>query len=131
VAENRFEGSLRVKPHWASLGNMRVSAQVEQQPSEACWNVTVLVSRPAYAPAIQGQAVGAELKDRQGRVIEALSRPSGSLLELGEELQITTEIAFAFDASASPPATLSVTYEGLTVHFRLVPAKRRRNSTLK
>lgn len=111
-----------ITPSAQPLGSASLSALLRLDQATNQWIVTVVITRAAGQPQIQGHEVDAQLLDSQGRPFAVLERPSGPLVEAGDSLGMSANALFRFEAPSVTPAELAVTYQGRAVSFRVMPA---------
>ena len=118
-----FQGSFAMEPRALTVAGMSVLPQMSADRSGDLWNVTIVFSRSAGLPAMQGQDVDVQLIDSNGAVMPVVERPSGPLVEFGGSLGNSVNAAFSFRSSHLEPKELVVTYQGEAGRFRVVSSK--------
>ncbi len=121
-AQNMIQRDLLVEPKTISIAGMSVSAKVSPDRDGNRWNVTVVFSRAADLPPLDGRDVEAQLLDDKGSPLELLERPSGVLVEFGGSLGNSANAEFRFRRPDVIPAKLLVTYRASQGVFALRPA---------
>ncbi len=109
-----------VTPSEQLCGSVSISALLRLDRATNQWVVTVVITRTAGQPPIQGRDVDAQFLDSRGRPLSVLERPSGSLVEAGDSLGMSANALFRFADATAMPAELIVTYEGQSGRFRVV-----------
>lgn len=117
--------NLITEPFSHPIGDDNISATIRLEQPADVWAVTVVIQRAPDQRAIDGQAVSAQLFDENGVPLKLVRRASGPLAEAGGSLGTSANAIFQFQGSQSLPLELRVTYQGLTVTFRIVNANQR------